>query len=77
VASSERAPREPMVDERPRMPRRMGPLVFGEERAERIDLVESLRNKEPAPGEAKFREVAARATCDAEGTGGVWVPDPP
>lgn len=65
------------MDERPRMPRRMGPPACGEEREEWIDLVESFRNKEPAPGEARFREVAARATCDAEGTGGVCAPDPP
>jgi hypothetical protein len=39
--------------------------------------VESFRNREPEPGEARFREFAARATCDAEGTGGVWAPDLP
>jgi hypothetical protein len=66
-----------MVDERPRKPSRMGPLAFGEERAERMDFVESFRNKEPDPGEAKFKELAARATCDAEGSGGVCAPDPP
>lgn len=73
-ASSDRPPREPIVDERPRAPSRNGPLTCGEERAEWIDFVESLRNKEPAPGEARFRVFAARA---AEGIGGVSAPDSP
>jgi hypothetical protein len=34
AVSSDRPPRDPMVDERPRMPRRIGPLALGEERAE-------------------------------------------
>jgi hypothetical protein len=76
AASSDRALKEPMVDERPRMPRRMGPPLCGDERAEVMDFCESFRNKEPAPGEARFTAAAARATCDEEGTGGVCAPDP-
>lgn len=59
----------------------MGPPALGEERAERtdlgMDLVESFRKSDPEPGEARFRAVAARATCEAEGIGGVCVPDSP
>lgn len=65
------------MEERPRRPKRLAPLVLVVETAERIDLVESLRNRKPEPGEARFIEVAARATCDAEGMGGVWVPGSP
>jgi hypothetical protein len=71
--SSERPPKEPIVDERPRKPRRMG-AAFGDERAECTDFVESLRNKDPAPGEAKFIEAAVRATCEGEGIGDVLPP---
>ena len=65
-------PNEPMVDDRPRKPILLG--GWGEERAERTDLDESLRKREPAPGEARFSEVAANATCEADGSGGVCVP---
>jgi len=71
--SSERPPKEPIVDERPRMPRRMG-AAFGDERAEWIDLVESLRNRDPAAGEARFIEAAVKATCDGEGMGDALPP---
>ena len=66
--SSERPPKEPMVDERPRIPRRMG-VAFGDERADWIDFVESLRNNDPAAGEPRFIEAAVRAICEGEGIG--------
>ena len=70
-ASSERPPIEPMVDERPLSPTRGWPLGFGDDRADRVDRYESLRKREPEPGEGRFKAPAARATCDEEGTGGV------
>ena len=70
--SSDTPPNEPIVEERPRNPIRLGGC--GEDRAERTDLDESLRKREPAPGEARFNEVAAKATCEADGNGGVCVP---
>lgn len=73
--SSDLPPSEPIVEDRPRNPMRLGGC--GEERAERADLEESLRYSEPRPGEPKFSEFAARATCDAEGSGGVCVPFSP
>jgi hypothetical protein len=76
-ASSDRAPNEPIVDERPLSPKCGWPLLFPVERAERVDLYESLRKRVPEPGEAKFKAPAARATCDAVGTGGVCVPGSP
>jgi hypothetical protein len=56
-----------MVEDRPRNPRRAGAPTWGDEREERTDLVESVRNSEPAAGEARFMEAAARATCVEEG----------
>jgi len=76
-APSDRPPIDPMVDERPLSPMRAEPLLFGEVRADRVDLYESLRKRVPGPDEAKFKAPAARATCDAEGTGGVCAPDSP
>lgn len=76
-ASSDRASNEPIVDERPRSPKRAAPLLFPEEWAERDDLYESLRRRVPEPGEAKFKAPAARATCDARGIGGVCAPESP
>ena len=77
-ASSERASIEPMVEERPRRPNRDGALTFGLERAERtergIDLVDSVRKRAAVAGEVRFKASAARATWEAEGIGGVWVP---
>lgn len=70
--SSDLPPKEPIVDERPRSPSRLGGC--GEERADRTDREESLRKRDPAPGEARFNDVAARATCEEEGSGGVCVP---
>ena len=70
--SSDMPPSEPMVEERPRRPARLG--GWGEERAERTDVDELLRKREPVPGEARFKELAAKATCEAEGKGGVCVP---
>jgi hypothetical protein len=59
-ASSERAPNEPIVADRPLRARRIG-VVFGEDRDERTDLVESLRRR-PVLAEARFSDAAARAT---------------
>lgn len=73
-ASSERPPSEPMVEDRPRKPRRIGAPALGEERDERTDFVESFRSKVPDTGEARFIEAALRATCEGEGIGGVFVP---
>lgn len=71
-ASSDRALNEPMVEERPRSPRRAWPLLlFPDEWADWVDLYESLRMRAPEPGEAKFKAPTARATCDAAWTGGV------
>jgi hypothetical protein len=58
-------PKDPMVDDRPRRASRIG-LLFGDDCAERTDLVESFRNK-PEAGEARFIDAAASTTCDDEG----------
>ena len=77
-ASSDCAPSEPIVDDRPRSPRRTaGALTWGEEREERTDLVESFRNSEASAGEARFAEGIVWAGCEGEGTSGVrtsWSP---
>lgn len=66
LASSERAPKEPMVEERPRRPRRAEGFMFCVECDERTDLIESLRYNEEGRGEARWTEVAAEATCEPE-----------
>ena len=72
-ASSDRAPNEPIVEERPLRARRIG-AAFGDERDEWTDLVESLRSSPEAAGEARFIDAAASATWEGEGIGGGLAP---
>ena len=68
-ASSERPPKDPIVDDRPRRPRRKGGPTLGDDREDCTDFVESFLSR-ALPGAAKFMDAAARVTCDGEGSGG-------
>lgn len=60
---------DPIVDDRPRNPRRTGWLAFGDDRDEWTDLVESFLSNCEEPGAAKFIDAAANATCEGDGRG--------
>ena len=59
---------DPIVDDRPRLPKRIGGSKAGEEAVDRAEVVESVRNI-GLPGPANFKDVTASAECDGDGIG--------
>lgn len=67
-ASSRTCVNEPIVDDLPRLPSRMGGAKPGDDLADRADVVESVRSN-GLPGAASFKDVIASAECDGDGSG--------